>query len=232
VTLAVHESDALGNDDFARARFDDFARAGFDRARGFFAGAGFNRAGGFHAGAGFNRAGGFHARAGFNRARGFHAGAGNFSTARSFDPPPGLGRNFVNPNRIFVSTIRIHGVALAFCHFLEAGIVAVFTIVTLTVHESDALGNDDFAGAGFDRAGRFHAGAGFDRARRFHARAGFNRAGGFHTGAGFNRAGGFHAGTGFNRARRFHARARNFFVARRFNPPGLVRYISVTANSI
>ena len=105
----------------------------------------FNR--GF-AGAGFNRARGFHAGAGFNRAGRFHAGTGNFSTARCFDPPPSLGRNFVNPNRIFVGTSRVHGVALAFSHFLEAGIVAVFTIVTLAVHELDALRNDNSAGAG------------------------------------------------------------------------------------
>jgi hypothetical protein len=162
------------NRSFAGAGFDRarrfHARAGFNRAGGFHAGAGFNRAGGFHAGAGFNRAGGFHARAGFNRARGFHAGAGNFSTARSFDPPPGLGRNFVNPNRIFVGTSRVHGVALAFCHFLEAGVVAVFTIVTLAVHESDALGNDDFARARFDDFAR----AGFDNACGIASVAGFS----------------------------------------------------------
>ena len=214
MTLAVHESDALGNDDFARARFDDFARAGFDndfaRARfDDFARAGFNRAGGFFAGAGFNRAGGFHAR------------AGNFSTARSFDPPPGLGRNFVNPNRIFVGTSRVHGVALAFCHFLEAGIVAVFTIVALAVHKRNASGSNDFARAG----DRLHARAG----DRLHARAGFNR---LHAGAGFRfRRTGFrnfaragfdrlHARAGFDRTGRYR-----FVTTRSFTPPPrLVRF--------
>ena len=111
------------------------------------------------AGAGFNRAGRFHARAGYNRAGGFR-----FVTASGFDPPPRIGSPIANVLRnAFLSTGRIHGIANAVSHFIKAFIVAVLVVIAIAVHELDALGNDNFARAGFDRARGFHAGAGFNR---------------------------------------------------------------------
>ena len=155
-----------------------------------------------------------------------------FVTARNFGPPPDLRSNVVDPLILVLTvsnTIRIQSIALAFFHFEKTSVIAVFVVVAIAVHEFNALGNNDFARAGFFGARRFFAGAGFFRAGGFFAGARFFRARRFFAGARFfNRAGRFFAGAGFfNRAGRFFARARFFdgaggfrFVrASGFNPP-------------
>jgi hypothetical protein len=258
-TFAVLECDASRHD-FAGARFNRARRfhagAGFNRAGGFHARAGFNRAGRFHARAGFNRAGRFHTGAGFDR-----AGGNRFVTASGFNPPPLIRCSVADVlrNTAFCNASRIHGVAYAIGHFIKAGVVAILIVIAITVHKLDALGFDDFAGARFDDFARARfddfaragfddfAGAGFDdfAGARFDdfARAGFdNFAGaGFNNfaGAGFNNFAGAgfdnFAGAGFDNfagARyRFYTGTGNICEARRFAPPGLVRYICVTANS-
>ena len=146
VARAVYEFNALGsNNNFARAgnrfsgaRRNNFARAGcrffgtgrsnFARARCRFFGTGrsnFTRARSRrNTGAGyFNRTG---------RCRSFNAGC--------FDPPPCLGYNVVNPLRIFRLAIRIHSITLALFHVFKAGIIAMFAIMTCSVHKRNASG--------------------------------------------------------------------------------------------
>jgi hypothetical protein len=146
VARAANEFFALrSNDDFAGAGGRFFARAGdFFRARRFrfFAGARnrfFTRAGErfFARARFFNRAGRFFA--GARRFR-FYTGARNFFDARSFNPPPALRGNVIDPlrNRICINAIRIEGVALAFFHFEEAGIITMLVIITRTVDKRNA----------------------------------------------------------------------------------------------
>ena len=204
-----------------------FARArNFFRARRFFAGAGFfDRAGRF-----FNARAGFFDRARrffnararfFDRAgRFFSTGARDFRTARNFLPPPDLRSNVVDPELVLniVVAIRVDSVALAFFHFEEACIIAVFSVVARTVHELNAVRNND----------RFSTGA---RNRRFVGAGGFRFNNFARTGFRFDDfAGARFRLNDFTRARfrfndfagagfRFFARARNFCDARSFNPP-------------
>jgi len=146
VARAANEFFALrSNDDFAGAGGRFFARAGdFFRARRFrfFAGARnrfFTRAGErfFARARFFNRAGRFFA--GARRFR-FYTGARNFFDARSFNPPPALRGHVIDPlrNRICINASRIEGVALAFFHFEEAGIITMLVIITRTVDKRNA----------------------------------------------------------------------------------------------
>ena len=93
------------------------------------------------------------------------SGSSRFVAARGFGPPPLIRSPVADVvrNTAFCNTLRIHGVANAISHFIKTFVVAMLVVVAVAVHELDALGNDNFARARFDRAGGFHAGAGFNR---------------------------------------------------------------------